>query len=60
MTYIASGHAGDSDCAGQAGLGHGSAERGRTGEKVWIRRGLLRGHLDVVAKAQAKNMVPFR
>lgn len=56
----ASRHSGDAGCAGQAGPGHGQAERRGVGTKVRLRRRLLPRHVILVAKNEASALVPLR
>lgn len=56
----ASRHSGDAGCAGQAGPGHGQAERRGVGTEVRLRRRLLPRHAILVAKNEASALVPLR
>lgn len=60
MFIAAPRHAGDAGCAGQAGPGHGQTERRGVGQKVRLRRGLLPGHVILVAKNEASALVALR
>ena len=55
--FSASGHPRDFNSAGPTGFRHWKAQRGRSGQKVWLWGWLLCWKLVLVAKDKTKNMV---
>lgn len=59
FSCLASRHARDIDSFGQVRPRYRKTKWRRTCQEVWFRGGLLRRYIDVVAKAQTQNVVPF-